>query len=184
MTIDETAQEMLQLAKEMDSNFLQLSKLLRELHNSLTDEGWNDKAEVFDTCLKKAGIGRRRAYYLMDIDRVFGPMNISKRRLSAIGWTKLGLIAKRVGEQDIEGWLTIAETSTAAELRAFLSGNALPSTTITLKLTEKQFDVIADMMMAFGAHLTIGKGLVNREKAMLKMVDFIRKAKDEGFGES
>ena len=85
VTIDKMTEEVIQLAKEGDAHFLQLAKVLRELHDSLTNAGGITSLEALENCIKKAKISRRKAYYLIEIDRVYGPMKVSRKRLAALG---------------------------------------------------------------------------------------------------
>jgi hypothetical protein len=176
MMIDEMTEEVIQLAKVGDAKFLQLAKVLRELYDTLTAEPGLSKLKQFDDCLMKARISRRRAFYWIEIDRVYGPMKVSRKRLADVGWTKLSLMARYVEPAQIDGWLKVAETSTADELRAFLAGKDLPTHTMTFKLSEKQHGVIAGTLLANGAYLTGRAGIANKEAALVKVCRTIAKA--------
>ena len=72
------------LSKDVEDNFLELGKSLRELQH-------RDPA-LFRQFVANANIGRRKAYYLIEVSRIFDPLPIPRARLRKIGWTKLQLI--------------------------------------------------------------------------------------------
>ena len=176
MTIDEMTDELRQLSKELDTNFIELARLLRDLRDTLAVEGSVGGLPTFFDCIKAAKISRRRSYYLIEIDRVYGPLKLPRQRLAAIGWTKLSLMAGYVDAAEIEAWLKLAENSTAQGLRTFLAGKDLSNKTITLKLTDTQYSVIAGTLLANGAYLTAGAGLGNKEAALMNICHTLHKA--------
>lgn len=180
MLLDEMTEEVIELAKQGDAKFLQIARILRELSDTLAAGPGPDKQKPLEDCLKKAKIGRRRAFYLIEIDRVYGQMPVPKKRLAAIGWTKLGLMAKYVEPDHADAWLAFAEKSTVEQLKAFLAGKDLPSHTLTFKLSNQQYSIIAGTLLANGAYLTSGAGLANKEAALTKICHVIQKSWQAG----
>lgn len=180
MLLEEMTEEVVELAKQGDAKFLQIARILRELSDTLAASPGPDKMKPFEDCLKKARIGRRRAFYLIEIDRVYGQMPVPRKRLAAIGWTKLGLMAKYVEPDHANEWLKLAETSTAEQLRAFLVGKDLPSHTLTFKLSNQQYSIIAGTLLANGGYLTSGAGIANKEAALVKICRTLQKAWQAG----
>ena len=176
MTIDEMTGEVVQLAKEGDAHFLQLAKVLRELHDTLTGEGGLPNLEALDQCIKKARISKRKAYYLIEIDQVYGPMKTSRKRLAAVGWTKLGVIAKYVEEKTIGDWLKMAEENTVEYIKSFLASKEPATQVLTLRLTDAQYSLISGTLLANGAYLTGGAGIANKEAALMKVCRTLQKA--------
>ena len=176
MTIDEMTEEVIQIAKQGDAHFLQLAKVLRELHDTLTSVGGVSSMEVLEHCIKKAKIGKRKAYYLIEIDRVYGPMKTSRKRLAALGWTKLAVMAKCVEEKSLGDWLKMAEANTVEYIKAFLASKENPTNIITLRLTDKQYSVVAGTLMTNGAYMTEAGGIANKEAAMVKVCHTLHKA--------
>lgn len=167
------------LAKEGDARFLEIGRLLRDYYDTLEgEEGLKGKA--LKTILKGARISRRRAFYWMEIDRVYRERGINPKRLIQIGWTKLSLVAKLVDDDDVEEWLSFLEGATADAIRAFLKGQELPAYRLTFKLSKAQYEIIAGTLLANGAFLTSGAGLANKELALLKICRTLKKAWDAG----
>lgn len=179
MQTEAIAKKIGMLAKEGDARFLEIGKILREFYDALVDEEI-PKSEALAKLLSGTKIARRRALYWIEIDRVYGELQVPRKRLIEVGWTKLSVIAKHVDHDSVEAWLNFAEMSTADELKAMLSGKALPTHTLTFKLTEKQYGVIAGTLLANGAYLTAGAGLANKEMALLKVCKTLHKVWQAG----
>jgi hypothetical protein len=81
MSIDELYDRVLALSANVEDTFLDLGRSLRQLLDR--DPG------LFQQIVKKGRLGRRRAYYLVEVSRKFDPLPISRARLKKIGWTKL-----------------------------------------------------------------------------------------------
>lgn len=166
MQTDGVAKKLAKLAKEGDARFLEIGKLLRNFYDGLTEED-GPKGEALRSLLKGTKISRRRALYWIEIDRVYGDVGVKPERLAQIGWTKLSLAAKYVDDENAEAWLNFIEKGTAEALRAFLKGQDLPAHTLTFKLSDKQYGLIAGTLLANGAYLTSGAGLGSKETALL-----------------
>lgn len=178
MKTDAFAKKIGALAKEGDARFLEIGKLLRSYYEELS--GQDEKGEVLKALLKGTKISRRRAFYWMEVDKVFGEFDIPAQRLVDIGWTKLSLIAKQIDAGNLEAWLKLAENNTADGLRALLNDQEPPEHILRFKLTSQQYAVIAGTLMANGAYMVSGAGLANKEKALLKVCRIVRKAWDAG----
>ena len=179
MQMDAISKKIGVLAKEGDARFLEIGSILREFYDTLAEED-GSKNEALAKLLAGTKIARRRAFYWIEIDRVYSELKVPRKRLIEVGWTKLSVIAKHVDHDSVDAWLNFAEKSTAEELKAILSGKALPTHTLTFKLTEKQYGVIAGTLLANGAYLTAGAGLANKELALLKICKTLQKAWQAG----
>lgn len=166
MQMDNVAKKVAKLAKEGDARFLEIGKVLRDFYDSISDED-GSKGEALRTLLKGTKISRRRAFYWIEIDRVYGDLGVPPARLAQIGWTKLSLVTKYVDDDTIDAWLSFIEKGTADALRAFLKGQDLPAHTLTFKLSDKQYGLIAGTLLTNGAYLTSGAGLSNKETALM-----------------
>ena len=175
MQADSIGEKVVKLAKEGDVRFLEIGKLLRDFYDNLTDED-GTKGEALRHLLKGTKISRRRAFYWIEIDRVYGELGVKPERLADIGWTKLSLAAKHIDDENVEAWLSVMEKGTADGLRALLKGLDLPSHTLTLKLSDAQYGIVAGTMLASGAYLTPSAGLANKEVALLKICRIVQKA--------
>jgi hypothetical protein len=176
MTINTLAKDVINLAKAGDDHFLDLASRLRELHDLLTDDEGRSNLDAFADCIRRAGISRRKAYYLIEIDQVYGPMKVSRKRLAMTGWTKLGIIAKYVTARNLSHWLETADSCTAEELKAHVASRGTPGRPLTFRLSDTEFDVVVGALLLHGARLA-GKGrgatprLRNKNHAL---VDIIR----------
>lgn len=104
----------MELAGAVDENFLELAKALRELQDTDVDE--------FTRIVNNSGLGKRKAYYLVAIDRTFSKIPVPKLRLKKIGWTKLNVLTKSINKSNYAELLKAAEQYTAKELEKYLSG--------------------------------------------------------------
>lgn len=111
--------KVLQMSSAVDENFLELARTLRELQDTDNDE--------FLRAVKNAGLSRRKAYYLVSIDRVFSTIPVPKLRLKKIGWTKLNVLTAHINKSNYADMLKAAEQYTAKELEAHLSGRPVSS---------------------------------------------------------
>ena len=66
-------------ARKLDDEFLELASHLRQVKQT------NPKG--FKKLYYMPQLGRRKAYYLVSIDKAFGNKNVPAERLKKIGWT-------------------------------------------------------------------------------------------------
>jgi hypothetical protein len=88
INIDELYDRALALSSDVEDKFLELGRALRQLLD-------RDPA-LFQQVVKKRGLGRRKAYYLVEVSRRFEPLPISRAKLKKVGWTKLQIIGQHV----------------------------------------------------------------------------------------
>ena len=152
-----------ELSTAVDENFLELARTLRELQDS--------DAEEFRRAVKNSGLGQRKAYYLVTIDRTFSKIPVPKTRLKRIGWTKLNILSKHISKSNYGELLKKAEQHTAKELEAILRGEE-PMTnahTVLFYFTPTDYEELASALIKHGAYKS-GRGLVNKEQALLNLV--------------
>jgi len=87
-SIDELYDRAMALPSDVEDKFLELGRSLRQLLDR--------DPSLFQQVVKKRGLGRRKAYYLVEVSRKFEPLPISRVRLKKIGWTKLQIIGEHV----------------------------------------------------------------------------------------
>src|SRR3546814_4960055 len=68
------------------------------------------------------GLGGRKAFYLIAIDRAFSELPVPKARLADIGWTKLHVLAPIVDHENYEDLLSKAEACSVRDLEAVVRG--------------------------------------------------------------
>ncbi len=180
MKTDNAVSEIRQVMKDDTGNFLKIGELLRKAHDELLAETGADGTIDFEALLKKVGIKPRRAAYWMEIDRVYGGLKLSPKRLRKIGWTKLCLIAVYVTTQSIDEMLNHAEEKTVPQLRAFLDHAELPTRVLAFNLTDGQYATVASALLSNGAYLTGTAGLGNKEAALVRVCKRVSDAAKSG----
>ena len=160
------------LSKNVDDTFLELGRTLRHLQDR--------EPQLFQEIVAKSDLGRRKAYYLVDVSRVFDPLQVSRARLKKVGWTKLAMIAKQVTQDNIDELLDLAEQNNAKELERMMRGEKPlgSSHCVLMYFSPKQYEELEEALVHHGARKAgRGRGLVEKENALLKM---IRKAMGRG----
>ena len=157
-----------QLAEE---GFLEAAHFLRQVLDDAPDD--------FDQTCKLRGIGRRKAYYLAEIDRAFHNLNVDQKRLHRIGWTKLRLIAAHIDAATADAYLTLAEQRPAHELEKLMNNQPVhPKThTVLLHLSPDQYQLFRKTVLKFGA-LPSGNGLFNKEEGLAKALAMVLSQED------
>jgi hypothetical protein len=156
-----------ELLEQFDTCFLDLGKLLRQAQD--------DDPELFAQLLKLPGLGRRKAFYLAKLDRVFGDYPIDRSQLTEIGWTKLSLIAPHVCGVLMFYYLDLAKTYTVHQLKAILK-NEPPvegARVVVLYFEPQQYEVYAKALIQHGAKKK-GDGIADHEKAILSLINALK----------
>ena len=159
-----------ELLEQFDTCFLDLGKLLRQAQD--------DDPELFAQLLKLPGLGRRKAFYLAKLDRVFGDYPIDRSQLTEIGWTKLSLIAPHVCGVLMFYYLDLAQNYTAHQLKAILK-NEPPvegARVVMLYFEPREYDVYAKALIEHGAKKK-GEGIADHEKAILNLIASVKSNK-------
>ena len=110
----DTFKKVQELSGAIDENFLELAKALRHLQDTDNEE--------FLRAVKNSGLGKRKADYLVSIDRTFSTIPVPKLRLKKIGWTKLNLLTAAINKQKILGephFILASQTKAQEEAKAY-----------------------------------------------------------------
>ena len=157
------------LSKDVEDNFLELGKSLRRLQER--------DPELFQQFVASANIGRRKAYYLVEVSRIFDPLTIPRARLRKIGWTKLQLIGKHVTPNNLDALLQLAEESNAKELERLMRGEKTlggNAHCVLMYFSPKQYAELEDALVRHGG-VRSGRGIQNKEEAMLSIARRLKK---------
>ena len=130
MSIDELYDRALALSSDVEDKFLELGRSLRQLLDR--DPG------LFQQIVKKGRLGRRKAYYLVEVSRKFEPLPISRARLKKIGWTKLQIIGQHVTKDNVEELVGLAEQLKTKQLERKMQGEEPLATLIACSCTSAQ----------------------------------------------
>ena len=113
ISIDELYDRALALSSDVEDKFLELGRSLRQL--------LDQDPPLFQQVVKKH-LGRRKAYYLVEVSRKFEPLPISRPRLKKVGWTKLQIIGRHVTKDNVEELVTLAEQLKTKQLERKMQG--------------------------------------------------------------
>ncbi len=155
-------EHVLQLLDRFDDEFLSLASALRNLRKNSPPD--------FSAVLAEGRLGRRKAYYLLEIAEAFWDLLHSERaRLSAIGWTKLKTIARNVTAKNREKLLRLAEVHTAEELKWILRGEepVQGKKAVLLYFSPKQYEKFAKSISKHGA-VKVGRRFAGKEEALIR----------------
>ena len=134
------------LSKNVDQTFLELGRTLRQLQDR--------EPKRFQEIVAKSDLGRRKAYYLVDVSRVFDPLRVSRARLKRVGWTKLGMIAKRVTQDNVDEFLDLAERNNVKELERMMRGEEPlgdDSHCVLMYFSPEQYEELKEALLHYGA---------------------------------
>jgi hypothetical protein len=170
---DDLYDKALDLSKDFDDNFLDLAKTLRQLLDR--------DPEKFRDLWTKTNIGRRKAYYLVEVSRVFDSLPAPRSRLKKIGWTKLQIIGKHVTKDNLGEMLELAEQHTAKELESLMRGEK-PSNNahcVLMYFSPKQYDLLERVLLKNGGQRS-GRGILDKEEALITALKKLESAEKGG----
>lgn len=152
------------LSMEAEQSFMALARLLRDLIDA---ESGAAQAICSATLLKK-----RRIYCLARIARVFDG-HVDDARLTAIGWTKLDVLAPHVNSENMEHLLRLAETNPPAVLLRLLAGaeSLDGSHTIQFTFSSEEYAIYCRALVEAGA-TPKGRGHVGKENALVSILRY------------
>ena len=156
-------------SQALEENFLDLGKSLRQLLDRDPD--------MFKKVVDATDLGTRKAYYLVNISNWFDPLAVSKKRLLAIGWTKLEKIGKHVTKQNVDELLTLAETSNVKQLEAHMRGETPPTNAacVLMYFDQKNYKLLEDVLVQHGGGKRSGRGIENKEEALVRVLRKFKK---------
>ena len=142
-------------------DFLLTGRYLRLIHEAAPEQ--------FDTVLALFKIGRRRAYYLIALEKQLSQFKIEPDRLRTIGSTKLQIIAPHLTHANCESLLLLAERFTGRELTSKLKNEKIVKgeRSVLLFFSPKQYKIFVAVLLANGAKKS-GNGLRGKEQALIK----------------
>src|SRR5271166_845755 len=114
LSTEEIYEKALSMAKNVEDNFLDLGRQLRQLQDR--------EPELFQKIVEQSDLGRRKAYYLVEVSKTFDPLPISRARLRKLGWTKCQIIGNYVTKDNVEEMVGLAESLPAKQLERQMRG--------------------------------------------------------------
>jgi len=154
----------LMLIAKLEDEFLELASLLRQVKQE------NPKA--YKKLYSIPQLGRRKAYYLVSIDKAFGDKDVPVERLKKIGWTKLAALAPHITEENLEDALLFAESNTVRNIEAVVHGlePIIGGRSVLLNFTAEQFAAFSAAILAHGA-IKNGEGFIGKEVALVAALE-------------
>ena len=145
----------LQLAKSPRIEFLDLAHSIRAIRDL--------KEGHLQTFLETSGMKPRKAYYLAEISELVDQLNLPKKRLERIGWTKLPVLAKHLKllgsdgatNDEVKRCLALAERTSAQALPDALRDQKgdVRTRTVLMYLTNEQYTIFKEVIEANGARV-------------------------------
>jgi hypothetical protein len=159
----------LAMSEDVEDNFIELGRHLRQLQ----DRDLN----LFQQIMQNTNLGRRKAYYLVEVSRIFDPLPIPRSRLRKIGWTKLQLIGKHIDASNLDKMLELAENNNSKELERILRGDKPlggKAHCVLMYFSPKQYHELEEVLIQHGATRSTGSGgrtgLSNKESALMNLI--------------
>jgi hypothetical protein len=161
LSTDALYEKALDLSGNVEDNFLDLARSLRQLLDRDPD--------LFKRVIDKSDLGSRKAYYLVNIDKWFAGLPVGKARLKAIGWTKLQIIGPHITPHNLDATIELAENNTAAQLKSLMKGETPLNNAhcVLMYFSPKQYDELEAVLLANGGTKQ-GRGILGKEEALMK----------------
>ena len=153
----------LELASRPEENFLELAKYLRMLNDFDHDQ--------FRQVYEKSRLGRRKAYYLLEIRKQFEGLKLPKSRLNSIGWTKVQIIGKHLTRKSADKLLRFAEKNTVHNVKLLMQGKKPKPKThcVLMYFSPRQYRVFEDAIAQHRAGRK-GRGIVSKEQTLVELI--------------
>jgi hypothetical protein len=166
ISIGELYDRALALSSDVENTFLELGRSLRQLRDR--------DPSLFQQIVNKGCLGRRKAYYLVEVSRKFEPLPINRARLKKIGWTKLQIIGQHVTKDNVEELVSLAEQLKTKQLERKMRGGKplIKAHCVLMYLSPKQYAELKEALLKNGAERS-GHGIIGKEKAL---INALRKA--------
>ena len=142
------------------SDFLALARYLRREH---------DRDPVaFPDVAQRAGVKKRKAYYLLEIEEAFRDLPVEDERLRNIGWTKLLHLSSVITRENCDEMITAAETRPVQAIKDIAEGRTPDDKRgMLFFLTPEESKIVTDALLAHGAEKT-NYGLQGKEAALIR----------------
>lgn len=151
-------------------NFMDLARQLRQTLEQSPNE--------FMRIAKQLGVERRKAYYLVEIDRNLDGLKVDRQRLERIGWTKLQIISGHINSRNAESLLAQAEQHNAYELTRLMKREPVDAepreNVVSLHFTGSEYDIFRAAVLAHGARAS-GAGIAGKEQALIAALRNLKK---------
>jgi len=166
LSVEEIYEKALDMSKNVEDNFLELGRQLRQLQDR--------DPELFQKIIDKSDLGRRKAYYLVEVSKTFDPLPISRARLRKLGWTKCQIIGKYATKDNVEQLVELAENLPSKQLERQMRGETPMKNThcVLMYFSPAQYKELEAALLANGAKRNPkgSRGLQGKEEALMKAI--------------
>lgn len=162
VTPSQLKKRVLALASKPQDRFLDLALSLEALHGVGTPG-------QFRQIVTDAGLGNRKAYYLVNIAEQLRPHLRHRARLQRLGWTKCQVIGRSLSGANFLELVKFAESHSTQELAAYAGKQKTSQTRcVLLYFTPSEYQRYEEAVLQFGARKR-GRGLVGKEAATVRI---------------
>lgn len=157
--------EAVRLRRDIEIKYIELGGILDQICNLSAGKS------MVDSLAETLGMSRRKVYALMTCYRLVQAGKISRDDAIQIGWGKLIVVSKRLGFGNDAYWINMAKTKTSQQLELAVQGKSDNKRfVVRLMLTADEKHRLDAILIANGA-VDTGVGVINREEAMMALLD-------------
>ena len=161
-----------ELSARPEDTFLALARALAAIYAQ-------DKS-LLGRFIEQSGIGRRKAYYLLDLGKRLADLGLPDKHFEKIGWTKLQIIGQKLTRRNAETLLAWAEEYNAPQLAARVRGEApSKSRCVLLYFSPAQYRQFERAILTSRGKRS-GRGLGGKEDAIMSMVRSVNRSDRQG----
>jgi hypothetical protein len=161
--VDMLLENAVRLSDRPEDTFPKLARALAKLYA-------HDK-NLLRQFLGASTMGRRKAYYLIELGKRIQGLKLPEKRLKRIGWTKMQVLAKHLTLANADDLLARAEANSAQKLAAMLRGEQCRERArcVLLYFSPRQYREFERAVLSHGGSRS-GRGLVAKEEALIKAI--------------
>jgi len=149
--------KILEIDGALDKTFLNLSQLLSESYHKEYPELWGYEegpAGFREFCDDELNVGYRKSMYMVDIWDKVVEYKLDKRKVAALGWTKMKDIATVITEKNAKEWLEKAKEMSTREVSEAVKisrkpdgGDGVPSiVTMKFQMGDSEANIVTDAL--------------------------------------
>jgi hypothetical protein len=145
--------------------FLSIAKRFRQLED--------EDPKLLDVIVKLLDVDRADADFMVRVNRTFRRLRVNENHMAALGWPKLIVLVDHISLGNRQQLLELADKVTAKELASIL-GQRFTTKRMVLRLTQDQYRVLAEAILAYGGVQSEGDSdeLSGKEEALVQALTF------------
>lgn len=161
--IAKTMKEAVRLSARPNDTFPELARCLADLY--VQDPSFLPKF------VTKSGMGKRKAYYLIELGQRLKGIGVSDARLRRVGWTKMQVCAGHLTRANVRDMLKQAEDTSAEGLKVIVRGECPRGKIhrVLLNFNSAEFRELKVAILANGGRPS-SRGMAAKEAAIINIV--------------